>query len=237
MRQEINLLKIPLAPKVPKLSFTTAATTSSIFFVLLIAMLWVWDNELESINNDIVTIERNNSFKQKEAMQTGDITKHQTQLKSLEMQLMSKYQLWSNYKKITDAGKNGFSKHFFHIANLADDNLSLYEIDIYERGTSLALKGYARKAEYIPIYINELKNKPEFKGVFFGDLSIEKLHGHEVMRFSLDKKEEKGKEEKGINGEVNENIDISELLKMSLASASNQAAGTGKSIIRKGVQP
>lgn len=218
MRQEINLLQFAKKPDVPRLSLPVSLVLSGLFFVVLSGVAWSWNKELSDIKVDIVAIEKNNSFRQKEALTTSNISQYQTQLKALEVKLLSKYQLWSNYKRITNAGKSGFSQHFYHIANLADENLSLYEIDIYDRGTSLALKGYARKAEYIPVYINKLKNKSEFEDVFFGDLSIEKLDGHEVMRFSLDrKKEDKGKEN-AIDGSIEDNIDISDLLKMSLAS-------------------
>lgn len=226
MRQEINLLQFAPIADVPRLSFMVLLAVLVAFFLMLVVVAWSSKQDLHDILVDIKTIEKDNSFRQAAALGSDDVSKYQTQLKALEVQLLSKYQLWASYKKITDAGKNGFSKHFYHIANLADENLSLYEIDIYERGTSLALKGYARKAEYIPIYINNLKNKEEFSHVFFGDLSIEKLKGHEVMRFSLDKKVDKKDEKESIDGNVDKNINVSDLLKMSLATVLKSKGAT-----------
>ncbi len=227
MRQEINLLQFPPVPDVPRLSFTVLLLLLMVFFLLLVGVAWSGKQDLQDILVDIRTIEKDNSFRQEAALNSDDISKHQTQLQALEAQLLSKYQLWASYKKITDAGKNGFSTHFYHIANLADNNLSLYEIDIYERGTRLALKGYARKAAYIPIYINDLKNKDEFSQVFFGDLSIEKLKGHEVMRFALEKKVDKKEEKESIDGNIDKSINVSDLLKMSLATVLKKQSVVG----------
>lgn len=226
MRQDINLLQFEKPPEVPRLSFGAASVVSACFFVFLVGISWADKNILKKIHEDIATIEKNNSFQQKEAISTGNISQHQNQLQALEGQLMSKYQLWANYKKITDAGKNGFSQHFYHIANLADENLSLYEIEVYDRGSSLAMKGYAKKPEYIPIYIDRLKKKAEFDDVFFGDLSIEKLKGHEVLRFALAKKEEKEGEVEAVNTSEEQKVNVSDLLKMSLANALNKKSQT-----------
>jgi hypothetical protein len=210
VRQEINLLPNKEGAIKPKVSFVLSFVVSVAFVGCLVALTWAYSRQLLSINQDIAAIEKNNLSQQNKVVDTGVIKKSQTQLKSLEKQLVSRYQLWINYKKITEAGKDGFSKHFYHLANLADKNLSLYEIEIYDRGNSLALKGYARKAEYIPIYINSLKKENEFKKVTFGDLSIEKIKGHNVMRFALERKEdESAKEDKN----VEKPIDISELIK------------------------
>jgi hypothetical protein len=240
MRQEINLLQFAPVADVPRLSFMVLLSCLAVFFLMLVAVAWSGKQDLHDVLSDIDTIEKDNSFRQAAAMKTDDISKHQTQLQALEVQLLSKYQLWSSYKKITDAGKNGFSQHFYHIANVADGNLSLYEIDIYERGTRLALKGYARKAEYIPVYINDLKNKQEFESVFFGDLSIEKLKGHEVMRFALEKKVDKKDKKESIDGSIDKNINVSDLLKMSLATVLKKQSVLGVSntaVTTPGVQP
>ena len=159
-------------------------------------------------------------FLQKNTINVEDINKFQSQLTGLEKQLLSKYQLWANYKNITNSGKEGFSQYFYYIATLADTNMSLYEIIVYDRGASLALKGYSTKAEYIPIFINNLKSQEELKSVTFGDLSIEKIKNHEILRFSLERKSEKDKAEKN---EKNKEIDISEIMKMSLVDLNGQS--------------
>jgi hypothetical protein len=215
MRQEINLLTMTHGAGLPRLSFRVFSFLSVVFFSGLIVLTWYGNKQLGEISKDIIAIEKSNYFQQQKVVDTDDISKYQTQLKSLEKQLLSKYQLWINYKNITQAGKDGFSQHFYHIATLADRDLSLYEIDVYERGNSLALKGYARKAEFIPIYIDKLKKQEEFKNVYFGDLSIEKIDGHEVMRFSLAKKELLDKMEKTLE----KPIDISELMNIPLANS------------------
>lgn len=227
MRQEINLLKIPIKDNVPKLSLPVVGVVQVVFIAALLTVNWWGGQQLSTILSDISEIEKNNHLQQEPVVEVGDISKQQTQLKTLEKQLLNKYELWVNYKNITDAGKNGFSKHFFHIANLADNNLSLYEIDIYDRGASLALKGYARKAEFIPIYINSLKSQKEFEKVYFGDLSIEKISNHEVMRFVLEKKEEvKESEEK-----IDNTIDMSDLMKLPMFSQAKKIPINSQSIV------
>lgn len=220
MRQEINLLRVEKKEPVPKLSFTLACTLQVVFFVSLYVVYWLGTDQLDTIKQDIVAMEKNTVFQQKKVVDTGDINKQQTTLKTLEKQLLNKYELWVDYQKITDAGKDGFSQHFYHIANLAGSDLSLYEIDIYDRGSSLALKGYSKKADLIPTYINYLKNQKEFELVYFGDLSIEKVEGHDVMRFSLDKKKEPKKE---IETKP-ETIDVSDLLKLPMFSKTTTSA-------------
>lgn len=219
MRQEINLkIVIPVATA-PKLSFSVLCCAIVVLSGFLVLVNWQGQDKIDAIRQDIAAIEEKTLSQQQQLLQTGDVSKQQTQLKVLENQLVNKYQLWASYKTITESGKNGFSKHFYHIADLADENLSLYEINIYDRGSSLALKGYSRKAETIPEYINLLKKQQEFSKVKFGDLSIEKIEGHEVLRFSLAKKEDK-KADSEFELEIKPPIDISELMKLPLLGLS-----------------
>ena len=215
-RQEINFLPRKVRPKNPFLSFSISVILSSAFVVILIVFLWDDNQRLIAINSDIATIEKNNLFQQSTISPTKNIKQYQSQLKALENKLLNRYQLWAKYQQITLTGKQGFSQHFYHIANLANANLSLYEIDIYNNGKNLSLKGYARKAEYIPAYINDLKNQKEFDQVTFGDLNIEKLADHDVMRFSLEKMdEEDNKKQKRAEPDIN----VSDLMNMPLANA------------------
>ena len=169
---------------------------------------------------DIKEIEKNNHDQQKIIISVDGVGHHQSTLKLLESQLVNKYQLWADYKNIARSGSQGFSKHFFHIANLSDENISLYEIEIYDRGSRLAMKGYARQAAYIPNYINKLKKQTAFQQVAFGNLSIEKLKGHDVMRFSLDK--EKSDPEAALELKSQEKIDVSKLMNMTLSDGTYQ---------------
>lgn len=220
MRQEINLKIIAPVASNPKLSFSVLCCAIFVLCSVLGGINWQGQQKIDAVRKDIAIIEEKSLGQQQQLLQTGNISKQQNQLKVLEKQLVNKYQLWSSYKVITEAGKNGFSRHFFHIANLADENLSLYEINIYDRGSSLALKGYSRKAATIPEYINQLKKQQEFTKVKFGDLSIEKIEGHDVMRFSLARKEE---QEAELESELDLKppIDISELMKLPLLGQLN----------------
>jgi len=234
MRQEVNLLNLEPVVKPPAVSFNVLLVSVVVCFVVLNIVGFYQNKALVIINKDIETIEKNNVFLQKNTIDFNDINKFQNQLSGLEKQLLSRYQLWSNYKSITNSGKEGFSQYFYYIATLADTNLSLYEINVYDRGASLALKGYSKKAEYIPVYINELKSQSELKSVSFGDLSIEKIDGHEILRFSLDRKKEDDTDD---SESVRDNkIDISEILKMSLTnvevkSSSNKMASMNAKFI------
>jgi hypothetical protein len=230
MRQEINLLTLTQVVILPRLSFRVFSLFSSVFVFCLIVLTWYGNKQLGVISKDIAAIEKSNHFQLQKVVDTGDISKYQTQLKSLEKQFLSKYQLWINYKNITEKGKNGFSQYFYYIAILADKDLAVYEIDIYEKGNSLALKGYARKAEHIPIYIEKLKNKKEFKNIYFGDLSIKKLDGHELVQFSLAKKNSQDKVEKTIKKPIN----ISELMNIPLVN--NHPVPGEKIVAIEGVQ-
>lgn len=220
MRQEINLLNLEPIVKPPVVSLYVLLACAISCMITLYFFSSYQAKELVRINKDIAVIEKNNIFLQKNTINVEDINKFQSQLTGLEKQLLSKYQLWANYKNITNSGKEGFSQYFYHIATLADTNMSLYEINVYDRGASLALKGYSTKAEYIPIFINNLKSQEELKSVTFGDLSIEKIKNHEILRFSLERKSEKDKEEKN---EKNKEIDISEIMKMSLVDLNGQS--------------
>ena len=213
-RQEINLLFVDKKPSQPFFSFRIVVSCSILFCSILTIVFFHQKKDLDAINVDIKNIEKNNMFQQAQAIPTDSIGKYENQLKKLEKQLLDRYQLWANYQKITMTGKDGFSKHFYHIAQLSHVDLSLYEIDIYNKGKNLSLKGYARKPEDIPIYINELKKQKEFEGVKFGDLNIEKIKDHNVMRFSLEKNEEEKKETFDNKPDIN----ISDLMGMPLVS-------------------
>jgi hypothetical protein len=196
-------------------SFNFFLGLSCVCACFLIATSIYQEKNLLVIKKNIAQIERENVFQQQSITKPEDIAQYQNQLSGLERQLLSKYQLWAKYKNITNAGKDGFSQYFYHIANLANANLSLYEISVSERGNHLALKGYATKAEDIPTYINHLKSKKELEHVVFGDLSIEKIEGHQILRFVLDKKEDEDKDD---SQSIEKKINISDIMKMSLAS-------------------
>ena len=215
MRQEINLLSRPPEIPSPLVSFAMLLGFSGVCVCLLIIISVYQEKTLSLINKDIAEIERKNVFQQKSTIKSDDISQYKNKLSGLEKKLLSKYRLWANYKKITNVGKDGFSQYFYHIANLANKNLSLYEISVSERGNHLALKGYSTKAEDIPIYINNLKSKKELAHVIFGDLSIQKVEGHEILRFILDKR---AGEDKGNNSQIERRIDVSDIIKMSLSS-------------------
>jgi len=215
MRQEVNLLNRPPEVLTPVVSFNTLFGLCCACACLLIIVSIYQENTLSIIKQDITEIERENVFQQQTVVKSEDIVQYQNKLSGLEKQLLRKYQLWAKYKAITNAGKDGFSQYFYHIANLANKNLSLYEISVSERGNHLALKGYAIKAEDIPIYINDLKYKKELKNVTFGDLSIENIKDHQVLRFILAKKQDK--DSKG-SQPAGKKINISDIMKMSLAS-------------------
>lgn len=217
-RQEIDLLRTENQTYQPKISFRVASLCSFLFFSALMFFLWNQSHTLKNIEANIKEIEKNNMFQQAKVLPLADVGKYEGRLKTLEQQLLDRYQLWANYQKITMTGKEGFSKHFFHIAQLSHKDLSLYEIDLYNKGKNLALKGYARKAEYIPVYINELKKQSEFENVEFGALNIEKIKDHNVMRFSLEKIEEEKPQEKF---EERPNINISDLMGMPLVNQLN----------------
>jgi hypothetical protein len=224
MRQEINLLDLEPVVKPPIFSLSVLLVSAAFCFVALATISFYQDKSLVTINEDIAAIEKNNLFLQKNTINVDDISKFQSQLNGLEKQLLSKYQLWANYKNITNTGKEGFSQYFYYIATLADTNLSLYEINVYDRGASLALKGYSTKAEYIPVYINNLKSQQELASVSFGDLSIEKIEGHDILRFSLDRKKEKN--DTGRNAS-DKKIEISEIMKMSLSEIESRSSSNG----------
>jgi Tfp pilus assembly protein PilN len=215
MRQEINLLSRPPEMPSPLVSFTMLLGLSGVCVCLLIMVSIYQEKTLSLINKDIAEIERENVFQQKSITKSDDISQYKNKLSGLEKKLLSKYQLWANYKKITNAGKDGFSQYFYHIANLANKNLSLYEISVSERGNHLALKGYSTKAEDIPSYINNLKSKKELAHVTFGNLSIQKIEGHKVLRFILDKREGENKDGPP---PIERKIDVSDIIKMSLSS-------------------
>lgn len=191
MRQEVNLLILNSVENKPLFSFGSL----SVFSVVLICSLFYYSDyqskKLNSILDEIVEFEKKILVEDSALPSVNDISVYQNKLVALEGELLTKYRIWKSYKDMTRSGKNGFSPYFYHIADRANINLSLYEIGIYNRGTSLALKGYAKKAEYIPIYINELKNQEVFKNVRFGGLSIDKVKGHNIVKFSLDKEDRK----------------------------------------------
>jgi hypothetical protein len=234
MRQEVNLLNLEPVVKPPTVSFNVLLVSVVVCLITLNIVGFSQDKALVIVNEDIATIEKNNIFLQKNTIDFNDINKFQNKLSGLEKQLLSRYQLWSNYKNITNSGKEGFSQYFYYIATLADANLSLYEINVYDRGASLALKGYSKKAEYIPVYINDLKSQSELKSVSFGDLSIEKIDGHDILRFSLDRKKEEDSDNS--QSDRDKKIDISEILKMSLTkvevrSSSNSMTSMNTQVI------
>ncbi len=224
MRQEINFLQKPKKEAVPSLSFSRALCVAGFLLVFLSGMSWYGNQELDNVLKDIAAIEKNNASQKIQIVDSQGVTKSQTELRLLEKQLMNKYQLWINYKNITKAGKKGFSKHFYYIAQLADKEMSLYEIDIYDRGNRLSLKGYSKQAAIIPVYINNLRNQQEFKEMSFGDLSMQRLEEHNIMQFSLDRREIKDKKEPI----KNKKIDVSELIKMSLLSQAEIDDGSRK---------
>ncbi|ODS23340.1 hypothetical protein AB835_09290 [Candidatus Endobugula sertula] len=212
-RQEVNLLQNIEKIPVPIISFSILLLASFLLSTILAGILWFDTHKLAEINKDIAAIEKNNMFQKSNIVNTNDISKYQKQLKALEKQLLRRYQLWADYQKITASGKEGFSTHFYHIANLVSQNLSLYEIDIYNKGKNLSLSGYAKKAEDIPIYINDLKKQKEFSDVIFGHLLIENLVSHNAMKFSLEKLEEDG-----AKFEIEGGIDADDLINMPLAN-------------------
>ncbi|MFT6102079.1 MAG: hypothetical protein ACJA2B_000520 [Candidatus Endobugula sp.] len=215
MRQEINLLNRTPEISLPLVSFNVLLGLSGACICLLIIISVYQEKTLSIIKQDITKIERENVFQQQSVIKSDDISQYKNQLSGLEKKLLSKYQLWANYKKITNAGKDGFSQHFYYIANLANKNLSLYEISVSERGNYLALKGYSTKAEDIPSYINNLKSQKELEHVTFGNLSIEKVEGHEVLRFILDKKDDRDNVR---HAPIERKMDVSDIIKMSLSS-------------------
>ncbi|MGS2717661.1 hypothetical protein ACVBE9_05770 [Eionea flava] len=222
LRQEINLLNRPKKLKAPTVSFTALIVCSLLSILMFSGMGYHQKQALTVVKQDIEKIEEKNLFNQKLATSPTNIEVYKNQLTGLEEKLLSRYQLWAKYKQITEAGKDGFSQYFYHIANLATDKLSLYEISISDRGNHLSLKGYASQAEEIPNYINALKSQEALNGVVFGHLSIEKLDGHSILMFSLDKQEISEQDTSTPN---NRSIDISEIMKMPLVDAHSPAIG------------
>lgn len=220
IRQEINLLNRPKKVKAPAVSFS-ALMVCSLLSVFIFGVVGYYQKQaLIIVKQDIKKIEEKNLFNQQLAKSPTNIEAYKNQLTGLEEKLLSKYQLWAKYKQITEAGKDGFSQYFYHIANLANDKLSLYEISISDRGNYLSLKGYASKAEEIPSYINALKSQEALSGVVFGPLSIEKIDGHAILKFSLEKQETS---EQNSTTSKDETIDISEIMKMPLVDAHSPA--------------
>lgn len=194
--QQVNLYLPEFQPNQAPLMATQMAAIGGGFALLLLLMSLVvsWQNRstAEEVAALQVEVDRLKTRSQQLRNQRpkSQKAKLEREIADLQQKLTRRQRLESLMADQELGNAEGFSAQMESLASQSLSTLSLSSFAIRAGGRYVELSGWARSADQVPLYIQQLQREPSFRQVGFGVLTIEQSEQRsDALQFSVAKVE------------------------------------------------
>lgn len=197
MRQQVNLYTREFRLHEQALS----ARTLLCFLATLVLLLAIWDTSnfmrLRSVEEAVIELqakEQHLSTRLAElrgSRPSGSRSGLEREIAVLRADIKRRQELQSLITQQNLGNIRGFSPFMTGLARQAHEDLWLTQIRFLEGGRYLEMAGWTRRAERVPLYLQQLRKEEAFTETRFGVLAIRgRDEGQPYLHFTLLKKED-----------------------------------------------
>lgn len=179
--QKINLYTDAFRPKREPLMAQQLLVIAGVFVVVLIlCSLWSWQQGL-SLSGQVVAAQKELAdieqrvivLRNRQQQSLGP--KFEREINQLQQQLIKRQQIHSLIQSQNLGNAKGFSAQLNDMAKESISSLSLQAFALHHGGAYFEMSGWAKNADAVPRYLQNLRTAESFERVRLGVLSVERL--------------------------------------------------------------
>ncbi len=190
-RQEVNLYRPQLRPKIDYLSALMVTRGAVVLVLVMLLMVCVDLFQNYQLENDIA--ERSVSIAQleqrilevKKQLPKSRAIQLDREIGSLRREIKRRHAISRLIDGQSIGNTQGFSQQLSALAEHSSDKISLTGFGLLAGGDVVSMAGKTRTPESVPSYIDRLRQSQSFRDSVFGSMTIARMTNQSSLNFSL----------------------------------------------------